>query len=233
MLALTEIRNYAEVFLASGLFADTRSIEQAMTKIIAGQELGIPPFEAMRDVTIIQGKTTLAAAAIASRIKRSGIYSYDILQFDEQAASLQFSKNGEPLQPIISFTFADAKKMGLTERPNYIKQARTMLFWRAITMGARMHCPDVFGGAIYTPDELKTNGHAEPLPEPETTTVELESPFDYILEGESKYKGKKISEVPMELLKKVALITDTKRVTNRDRIMMILAIDQAMMEQSR
>lgn len=158
------IQRLAKLFMESGLFADTKSLAQAVVKILAGSELGIGPFESMRDLAIIQGKTTMAGSQIAAKIKRSGVYDYEILKFDASEAELQFTKNGKPLQPKIRFDLTDAKRMGLDQKDNYKKQARTMLFWRAVTMGARMHCPEIFGGAIYTPDELSGGKIAEPLP---------------------------------------------------------------------
>jgi hypothetical protein len=33
-----------------------------------------------------------------------------------------------------------------------------MLYARALSNGAKWYCPDVFGGPIYTPDELGRGG---------------------------------------------------------------------------
>jgi hypothetical protein len=40
-----------------------------------------------------------------------------------------------------------------------------MLFARAISNGVRWHCPDVFMGSVYTPDEMgaKVNENEEPI----------------------------------------------------------------------
>ena len=53
-------------FFESGMFADIKSAQQALVKIMAGQEIGIPPFAAMTGVTIIQGKPTIGAGLIAA-----------------------------------------------------------------------------------------------------------------------------------------------------------------------
>lgn len=165
----------AKMFFESGLFADTKSVAQAAVKILAGRELGMGPFESMRDLNIIQGKTTMAGSQIASKIKLSGIYDYQILKFDASGSELLFTKNGKPLEPVIKFGINDAKLLGLDQKTNYKAQARTMLFWRAVTMGARMHCPEVFGGAIYTPDEIPSNQKFEPLPEPPAVVKALQA----------------------------------------------------------
>lgn len=150
---LLSVQNAAKMFLDSGLFSDTKTTAQGVVKILAGREQGMGPFESMRDINIIQGKTCLAAAQIGARIKQSG-GNWEVVQFDEEACILRFSEGGKVCKPDISFSMADAVKLGLAGKDNYKKQARTMLFWRALTMGARMIFPHVFGGAIYTPDEM-------------------------------------------------------------------------------
>lgn len=160
---LNSISNLGKMFLESGLFSDTKNISQAVVKMLAGREQGMQPFESMRDINIIQGKTCLAGAQIAARIIKAGGL-YEALQFDEKGCILRFSRNGKVCKPDISFSFEDAKRLGLTGKDNYLKQARTMLFWRALTMGARMIFPDVFGGSIYTPDEMKGEIDNEPVP---------------------------------------------------------------------
>jgi hypothetical protein len=50
-----------------------------------------------------------------------------------------------------------------------------MLFARAMSNGARWHCPDIFGGPIYTPEELgvEVDGEGEPV---KTIVVEPAAP---------------------------------------------------------
>lgn len=145
----------AKMFHSSGLFSDTKSEAQALVKILAGRELGIGPFESMRDINIIQGKTCLAAGLVGARIKKTGVYDYTPIKFDDTTCVLRWFKNGKALTPDVEFNIGHAQALGLASKDNYKKQARTMLFWRALTMGARMFCPEVFGGPIYTPDEIK------------------------------------------------------------------------------
>jgi hypothetical protein len=166
------IQRQANMFFQSGLFSDTKNLAQAAVKIMAGREMGLGPFEAMRDVNIIQGKTALAAAQVAARIQRSG-GDWTPIQYDNDKCILRFNRGGKDLTPDIEFGAAEAKALGLLERDNYRKQARTMYFWRAMTMGARMFFPGVFGGPIYTTDELR-GGTPEDLPEPKIVEPEPE-----------------------------------------------------------
>ena len=47
-LPITEIMSIGKAFAESGMFLDTKSAAQAIVKIQAGQEIGIPPFAAMK-----------------------------------------------------------------------------------------------------------------------------------------------------------------------------------------
>jgi len=165
-LQTTEIMSTAKAFHESGMFPDIKSAAQAVVKIQAGQEIGIPPFAAMSGIHIIQGKPTIGAGLIASRIKGSGKYDYRIKQQDEKACSIDFFQ-GKELIGNSTFTIEDAKKAGTK---NIDKFARNMLFARAISNGVKWYCPDVFAGPVYTPEDFdvvsKTEDveHTEVLP---------------------------------------------------------------------
>ena len=60
-------------------------------------------------------------------------------------------RSGRESLGVSTFTAADARK---AQTQNMGKFPRNMLHARALTNGCRWYCPDVFGGPIYTPDEL-------------------------------------------------------------------------------
>lgn len=160
---LTELRTMGELFARSGYFRDARDMAQACVKMQAGLELGIGPAQSMSGVHIVEGKPTLSSTLIASLIKRSGRYTYRVLKHDDNECQIVFVENGQQIG-VSAFTWADAEKAGLTRNPVWSKFRRNMLFARAISNGARWHCPDVFGGAVYTPEEL--GGDMPPEAEP-------------------------------------------------------------------
>lgn len=149
-LPINELMNMAKAFAESGMFADTKSAAQAIVKIQAGQEIGIPPFAAMTGIHIIQGKPTIGAGLIASRVKGSGKYDYKVVQQDATACSIDFYQGKEKIGNS-TFTIEDAKK-ALTK--NIDKFPKNMLFARAISNGVKWFCPDVFSGPVYTPEEM-------------------------------------------------------------------------------
>lgn len=149
-MAVQDIVTMAETFSKSGLFKDTADMAKAFVKIQAGQEIGIAPFQAMSGIHIIQGKPTIGAGIMASKIKGSGKYDYQVKQQDENACVIEFFEGKKSLG-ISSFTREEAIKAGTQNMGKYPKN---MLFARAISNGLKWYTPDVFSGAVYTPEEF-------------------------------------------------------------------------------
>lgn len=145
-----DLPTLANAFAESGFFADSRQAAQAFVKIQAGRELGFAPVASMTGIHIISGRVTLSANLIASAIKRSGRYSYKVLTLDDSTCELEFTEGGSPIGKS-KFTAADAKRAGTKNMDRF---PRNMLFARAISNGAKWYTPDVFGGPVYTPEEL-------------------------------------------------------------------------------
>jgi hypothetical protein len=155
-MGLAEIMSYAEMFFKSGLFSDTAQASQAAVKILAGQELGMGPFQAMQSIHIIKGKATLSAGAMATLIKGSRKYDYRIPEKTDALCriefyQLNFSTNQYELLGESAFSRDDAKRQGTQ---NMDKYPANMLFNRAMSNGAKWFCPDIFGGPVYTPEEM-------------------------------------------------------------------------------
>ena len=146
----TDMMNVSKAFYESGMFTDIKSIAQAMVKISAGAEIGIPPFAAMTGIHIIQGKPTIGAGLIASRVKGSGKYDYKVIEASEKVCSIDFYQGATKIGNS-TFTIEDAKK-ALTK--NIDKFPKNMLFARAISNGVKWYCPDVFSGPVYVPEEM-------------------------------------------------------------------------------
>jgi len=162
-LNLEEIKSIGTVFFQSGMFKDAKSAAQAITKVMAGQELGVPPMQAMRGIHVVDGNPQLSAGLVAALVKRSGRYDYRVLEANDTLVSLQWYQDGEPVGESM-FTLAEAEHANLAKKTNWQTYTEDMLFARALTRGARRYCPDVFGGAVYAPGEAAPD--AEDLPQP-------------------------------------------------------------------
>ena len=139
-----------ETFYKSGMFADIKSAQQAVVKIMAGAEMGISPFQAMSGIHIIQGKPTIGAGLMASRVKASGKYNYKVLEMTDKVCSIEFTEGGQPIGTS-AFTIEDAKKAGTK---NIDRFPRNMLFARSMSNGVRWFCPDIYEGPVYVPEEM-------------------------------------------------------------------------------
>jgi hypothetical protein len=167
----TDIMNISKAFYESGMFTDIKSVAQAMVKISAGQEIGIPPFASMTGIHIIQGKPTIGAGLIASRLKGSGKYDYRVVEASEKVCSIDFYQGNTKIGNS-TFTIEDAKK-ALTK--NIDKFPKNMLFARAISNGVKWYCPDIFSGPVYVPEEMQV------VTTEEATHVEVDTTIDEII----------------------------------------------------
>jgi hypothetical protein len=143
-----------DLLAKSGFFADSRGAAQAVVKVLAGREIGFGPIASMTGIHVIQGRVSLSANLMAAAVKRSGRYDYRVLTMSPDKCAIEFRErtpNGWDVIGTSEFTAADAKAAGTQ---NMAKFARNMLFARAMSNGARWFCPDIFGGPVYTPDEL-------------------------------------------------------------------------------
>lgn len=151
---LNGILRLAEVMAMSGQFKDIQSAHQAAVRIIAGQELGLGPFQSISQLYVIDGKVTLMTGLMSALIKRHPNYDYRVIEHTEDECIIEFYENGQHIGTS-EFTMHHASQAGLIKPGSaWEKYPRNMLFARALSNGARWFTPDVFGGSIYTPDEL-------------------------------------------------------------------------------
>ena len=148
------LQRAATALQKSGYFTDVKTEAQAMVKVMAGQELGLPAFASMSGIHIISGKPVLGSNVIATLVKNDPRYDYRIKQADDKACILEWYEEGKRVGEA-GFTIQEAQNAGLTGKDNWKKYTSDMLFARAISRGARRFAPGIFGGSpVYTPDEM-------------------------------------------------------------------------------
>ena len=152
-MTYNEQLSMSKVMFESGLFLSCKNPQQAFVTIQAGRELGLGPFESLSSIYVIHGRTAFYAHKYGDMIKRGNKYNFKIAEHTNQKCSIDFYENGE-LIGNSTFTMEDARTAGLDKGENWSKYPRNMLYARAITNGARWHCPDAFKGAAYEPEEL-------------------------------------------------------------------------------
>ena len=159
--SVAELSQIGSIFHQSGFFSDVRGEAQAIVKIMAGAEMGIPPFAAMNGIHVIQGKPTVGAGLMAQRVKASAKYDYRILQHENTVCEIEFfERTASGLESLgcERFTIEEARK---AQTKNLDKFPKNMLFARCMSNGIRFRCPDVFSSSVYTPEELGADVNAE------------------------------------------------------------------------
>jgi hypothetical protein len=153
-VALETLEKLSTYFIDSKLYGvgDQKAlVAQAIVKMMAGKDLGISPFLAMKEIYIIpsnNGNRFMYSANLVARlVKQSKIYNYKIVKLTNQECSIDFYENGQ-LEGNSMFTMQDAIDAGLATNPTYKKFPRNMLRNRAITNGAMWFCPLLGLGTI-------------------------------------------------------------------------------------
>jgi hypothetical protein len=157
---MDDMKFLGSMLATSGFFSDTKSVAQAVVKVLAGAEVGIGPIAAMSNINIVKGKPSFGSNLIAAQIKRHPNYDYRVKLLTNDGCEIEFFEmNGkgewESLGDPYVFSRGDAQTAGLLGKDNWKNYPRAMMFSRCISAGARTYCPDVFYSHIaYTPEEL-------------------------------------------------------------------------------
>lgn len=173
----TNIENYTKrelfthLILSGKLPKHIKTIEDALTISQMGQELGFKLMQAFHYIVPIEGKLSLSAKAIGALLKRNGI-SYTTLEdavfifsdgtisdirikdgvdILDRRTTIKFTREG--VDEIVSYTWTDAKKQELTEKSNWRKMPKEMLYARCLAKGANRVAPDKLLG-LYTTEEM-------------------------------------------------------------------------------
>lgn len=202
-LSYSEIERISKAFVASGMFG--RSVDRmsiAITKIMAGQELGLAPFASMRAVHVIDGNATLSANTMAAMVKSSNCYDYTVKAKTAERCEIEFYelRGGKRIKlGTETFDTAEAKTAGLLGKTNWQKYPKAMLFARCMSNGVRSYCPDIFNGmAVYTPEELETT--KQPA-RPEAVEAEIVEPtVEPVDDGLTEDEQPAVDNDPLDVL---------------------------------
>ena len=161
-----------------------KSKEEALAIMLLCQAEGLHPGIAMRDYHVIQGRPTLKADAMLARFQQNGgKVEWHTLTNEEVSATFSHPSGGSAK---ITWTFAEAKKIGLTGKDNWNKYPRAMLRARVVSEGVRTVYPGVVIGT-YTPEEaqdMEPKGRPQaPVIDVEATEVEAEFQYPLMVPG--------------------------------------------------
>lgn len=156
-----EIQEIGNVVARAKMFRDL-SPDQAIVKILAGLELGLPIIQAVGSLDVIDGGVSVRSNMMAAMVKRNPLYKYKIVEWDDEHCVVEWyereSKDDawESCGPPTRFSMDDARRARLLDNPKkpaWQTYPRSMLRNRAIAEGARAYCGDALSN-VYDADEV-------------------------------------------------------------------------------
>lgn len=130
--------------------------------VLYGQELGLPPMQAMQVIDVMNGRPSLRANLWVALARKAG-HKVRLVESTAESATVTVIRHDDPDGPITAtYTIADAKTAGLLSNTNYAKNPKAMLYARAASTAIRQACPEV---AMGFSDEYELHA-VDPDPEP-------------------------------------------------------------------
>ena len=141
-----------EVAIAKSKMFGMKTADEAFALMLIAQAEGMHPAIAARDYHVIQGRPTLKADAMLARFQNAGGKVQWDVYTDAEVTGTFSHPSGGSLK--LTWTFAQASKIGLTGKDNWKYYPRAMLRARCISEGIRTVYPGCVVGT-YTAEELE------------------------------------------------------------------------------
>jgi len=130
--------------------------------VLTGRELGIGPMESLQKIYLVEGKPSLSSELMRSLVFRAG-HSIRFTQHTDKAVTVEGKRQGDDSWTAVTWTMADAQRIGVANKPTWKGYPRAMLANRATSELCRLIFPDALGGLSYTPEELEDESYSEPV----------------------------------------------------------------------
>ena len=170
--SLDEMGDMADTVARSGLYKMTGA--QVMTLMLLCDAEGLHPIEAVKRYHVYDGRISMRSDAMMAEFQKAKGHIEWTKDTNTECEAVFFHPIHCPKGQVVSFTMDDAKKAGLTGKPNWQNHPRPMMRARVITNGIRMVLPGVIVG-VYTPDEVEEFTPRESPPVPRREPVRREN----------------------------------------------------------
>jgi hypothetical protein len=177
LVPVADIEKMAVAIAKSKMFG-MKTADEAFALMLVAQAEGMHPAIAARDYHVIQGRPTLKADAMLARFQNAGGKVQWDVYTDAEVTGTFSHPSGGSLK--LTWTFAQAKSIGLTGKDNWKNYPRAMLRARCISEGIRTVYPGCVVGT-YTAEELeeipkaKDMGMAEVVEEITAAVAEVQT----------------------------------------------------------
>ena len=151
LVPVADIEKMAVAIAKSKMFG-MKTADEAFALMLIAQAEGMHPAIAARDFHVIQGRPTLKADAMLARFQNAGgKVQWDVYTDAEVTGTFSHPQGGSLK---LTWTFAQAKSIGLTGKDNWKNYPRAMLRARCISEGIRTVYPGCVVGT-YTAEEIE------------------------------------------------------------------------------
>jgi hypothetical protein len=151
LVPVADIEKMAVAIAKSKMFG-MKTADEAFALMLIAQAEGMHPAIAARDYHVIQGRPTLKADAMLARFQNAGGKVQWDVYTDAEVTGTFSHPSGGSLK--LTWTFAQASKIGLTGKDNWKNYPRAMLRARCISEGIRTVYPGCVVGT-YTAEEIE------------------------------------------------------------------------------
>lgn len=162
--SMDDALRYAKVIAASGLLPKNLAeagdpLAAAFVVIQLGAEVGLTPMASVQNIALINNRPGLFGPAMLAVCEASGLMETFEEWLEGEGESLtaycKVKRRGRP-EKVISFSWLDAKKAGLTTKKGpWAEYPKRMMQARARTFALRDTMPDVLLGLAYSVEELQ------------------------------------------------------------------------------
>lgn len=148
---LNQMVAFANEFFKAGCFGrDVQNAHQALVKLQAGYEMGLPPIEAMNSLYIVNGKITLWGTAQTKKLREHG-WKITYNESKEDQVTVTIKKNDEEY----SYT-ATGEQLRKMKGQAFGFAPKDKLRWHAISRLIRFYVPEVMSaGMYYSKEEME------------------------------------------------------------------------------
>lgn len=151
LIPVQDIERMAQAVASSNMFG-IKNVEQGVALMLIAQAEGMHPAIAARDYHVVQNRPVLKADAMLARFQQAGGSVAWKVYTDTEVTGIFTHPQGGSLE--LTWTFEQAKKIGLTGKDNWRNYPRAMLRARVISEGIRTVYPGCVVG-VYTPEEVE------------------------------------------------------------------------------
>lgn len=122
--------------------------------VLTGRELGLGPMESLQKIYLVEGRPSLSAEVMRSLVLRAG-HDLRFPVLTDREVKVEGRRAGGTDWTTLTWTIADAQRIGVANKDVWKKYPRTMLANRATAEICRLMFADALGGVSYTPDEVE------------------------------------------------------------------------------